>query len=134
MQQKQRNFSKQFLFSLYCAVLSVVACGARRFVFSNDMSINRLWWEENYLVLFLGAGFELLGRGVAGLATVGLDTGQKLALPNRLQIQSTVVVLAENVREPYYLSLPLFFTILMFLLHIFASGRYKANLAPSNFY
>lgn len=54
-----------------------------------------------YLVLLLGAGFELLGR-VAGLAVL-LEAGEQLALADRLQIQIPVVVLAENVRAPYYL-------------------------------
>lgn len=46
----------------------------------------------------MGAGFELLGLGGAGLAVL-LQTGQQLALADRLQIQIPVVVLAENVRE-----------------------------------
>ena len=67
----------------------------------NYVSIKRLWGGELYLVLLLGAGFELLGR-VAGLAVL-LEAGEQLALADRLQIQIPVVVLAENVREPYYL-------------------------------
>lgn len=67
----------------------------------NYVSIKRLWGGEFYLVLLLGAGFELLGLGGAGLAVL-LEAGQQLALADRLQIQITVVVLAENVRAPYY--------------------------------
>lgn len=68
----------------------------------NYVSIKRLRGGELYLVLLLlGAGFELLGR-VAGLAIL-LEAGEELALADRLQIQIPVVVLAENVREPYYL-------------------------------
>lgn len=67
----------------------------------NYVSIKRLWGGGFYLVLLLGAGFELLGR-VAGLAVL-LEAGEQLALADRLQIQIPVVVLAENVREPYCL-------------------------------
>lgn len=66
----------------------------------NYVSIKRLRGGDLYLVLLLGAGFELLGLGGAGLAVL-LEAGQQLALADRLQIQITVVVLAENVREPY---------------------------------
>jgi hypothetical protein len=70
-----------------------------------DVSIKRLRWEKS-LVLLLGAGFELLGLGGAG--TVLVEASQELALADRLQIQITVVVLAENVWAPYCLPLLLY--------------------------
>ena len=60
----------------------------------NYVSIKRLWGGEFYLVLLLGAGFELLGR-VAALAIL-LEAGEQLALADRLQIQIPVVVLASG--------------------------------------
>lgn len=45
------------------------------------------------LLLLLGAGFELLGRGLAGLAIL-LQASEELALADSLQVQVSIVVLA----------------------------------------
>lgn len=56
-----------------------------------------------FLVLLWRTGFELLGLVGARLA-VSLEPGEELTLADRLQIQFSIVVLAENVRETYCLT------------------------------
>lgn len=60
--------------------------------------------KEEVSLLLLGAGFELLGLGGAGVAVL-LETSEELALADGLQIQVAVVVLAENGRPAYFLPL-----------------------------
>lgn len=54
---------------------------------------------SEYLVFFLGTWFDL---GLDGLGRAAVEAGEQLALADGLQVQITVVVLAENVRQPYY--------------------------------
>lgn len=51
------------------------------------------------LVLLLGTGFQLLRLVEAFLVVSGMEAGQQLTLPDGLQVQVSVVVLAENGRE-----------------------------------
>lgn len=74
----------------------------REITSNNYVSIKRLRGGDLCLVLLLGARFELLVLEGAVVAVL-VEAGQQLALADRLQIQIAVVVLAENVREPYYL-------------------------------
>lgn len=50
---------------------------------------------SEYLVFFLGTRFDL---GLDGLRLAAVEAGEQLALADALQVQITVVVLAENVR------------------------------------
>lgn len=51
------------------------------------------------LVLLLGTGFQLLRLVEAALVVGGMEASQQLALPDGLQVQVSVVVLAENGLE-----------------------------------